>query len=257
MLTVVTRAMKTPRCHGGCEREEQPPRQRPMRCGCRHLNASLLLYPALLTEPASGREAEHVRFTTGRFRAKAPCGTPRCGVFLSLSPAAEDGGPDGASAGSPRSCIGVPWCRARLPVRHSPSVFTSGSAVTSRATADGGIDFFILFNTLFPDSFQQQIRAYRLRPETLTPMNQCKHGSGQTLGTPPCHAGPTHNRVAPQSRVHFNADRGGSVSSRAQTQTHHLLHSISTWSGPCLRLKCGYTGMLSFPSPYGSIRADE
>ena len=82
MLTMVARAMKTPRCHGGCEREEQPPRQRPLRCGCRHLNASLLLYPALLTEPASGREAEHVRFTTGRFRAKAPCGTPRCGVLV-------------------------------------------------------------------------------------------------------------------------------------------------------------------------------
>jgi len=104
MLTMVARAMKTPRCHGGCEREEQPPRQRPLRCGCRHLNASLLLYPALLTEPASGREAEYVRFTTGRFLAKAPCGTPRCGVFVSLSPAAEDGGPRVASApGQPRS----------------------------------------------------------------------------------------------------------------------------------------------------------
>jgi len=110
--------------------------------------------------------------------AGLPCGTPRSGVFVFLSPAAEHGGPGGASAGSPRSCIGVPWCRSRLPVRHSPSVFTSGSAVTSRATADGAIDFFILFNTFFPDSFQQQqIRAYRLRPETLTPMNQCKHGS--------------------------------------------------------------------------------
>lgn len=46
-------------------------------------------------------------------------------------------------------------------------------------------------------------------------------------------------------------------SSRAQTQTHRLFHSISTCSGPCLRRKCEYTGMLSFPSPYGSIRANE
>jgi len=46
----------------------------------------------------SGREAEHVRFTTGRFPTKAPCGTPRCGVFVSLSPAAGDGGPSKATA---------------------------------------------------------------------------------------------------------------------------------------------------------------
>jgi hypothetical protein len=48
----------------------------------------------------------------------------------------------------------------------------------------------------FPVTDKPTRRADRLRPETLTPMNPCKHRSGLAIRTPPCHDGPARNRVA-------------------------------------------------------------
>jgi hypothetical protein len=48
----------------------------------------------------------------------------------------------------------------------------------------------------FPVTDKPTRRADRLRPDTLTPMNPCKHRSGLAIRTPPCHDGPARNRVA-------------------------------------------------------------
>jgi len=42
---------KTPRCHGGCGREEQPPRQRPMRSAAADGGSSTLPLVALVVAP--------------------------------------------------------------------------------------------------------------------------------------------------------------------------------------------------------------
>jgi hypothetical protein len=48
----------------------------------------------------------------------------------------------------------------------------------------------------FPVTDKPTRRADRLRPETLSPMNPCKHRSWLAIRTPPCHDGPARNRVA-------------------------------------------------------------
>ena len=180
----------------------------------------------------SGREAEHVRFTTGRFPTKAPCGTPRCGVFVSLSPAAGDGGPSKATAHVTKTHVVFRFALRRRKRRVVPRTVVDGLLGTPRCRAT--LDFLLLQQA--PHRlFQQQTRPDRLR------------GASPRQEGPSNRVATRHSRLRPEPcfalvRGHFNADRGGSTIS-TRTNTHHLLPSIQDLIWPSL--KCGYTGMLA------------
>ena len=98
----------------------------------RHCTCCCKFVPCPLPRAAHGTCSE------AKFRASAPCGTPRCGVFICLSPAAGNGGPGkaaahvtkhvvfrfahvGASAAS--AAQRLPWCRAKRDfhlLQHAP-----------------------------------------------------------------------------------------------------------------------------------------
>ena len=110
-------------CHALCERHRQCQRSSPSpaqstprppgRCGfatstLRSCCAPTALHLRSRFVPCPLPRAAHGTCSEAKFRASAPCGTPPCGVFSSLSPAADSGGPDGTCTASTLAAGSVP-----------------------------------------------------------------------------------------------------------------------------------------------------
>jgi len=183
MPTVLPRFLQTPRWHACCE-EEQQARQRPLRCRLRDLDLLVPRRPPGLPRMSRAGQARHGSCSN----PGAPC-PPDCATSAF-------GGTRLPCGSCTASTVDAGLVPGRPENRRGPR--PRGSVVS----IPHGIDLLL---HMLPAAFflppkrtpqASPLRADRLRPETLTPMNQCKHGSGQALGTPPCQVGPQRNRVA-------------------------------------------------------------